>query len=270
MKIWKNTKTLDEYLDNRFKLVDQAEAELAIVGGKPIHFDQFPRLKGIFKCGVGKDNLPYAEASARGVEIRIASSETSEIVFKETANFACHLILEQAYANAGQLDGWVKNPRRFLGDQNLLVIGAGHIGSRVAHVMAPLFNVEKFDAITHQPKALEAMIRRADFVSLHIPLMPSTTGFIDEEKLSWMKTGAVLVNTARGPVVDENALLSEIASGRLRATFDVFWQEPYTGPLREYHPSQFKMSPHLASTCSSFLTGLTADLVEFGRSLKLC
>ncbi len=269
MKIWKNTKTIDDQLDGRFELVDPADAEMAIVGGKPINLVDFPRLKGVFKCGIGKDNLPFDEAAERGVEIRIASSETAEIVYKETANFACHLIMEMAYSQAGDLTNWSKLPRRFLGDQKLLVIGAGHIGSRVVQIMTPLINVEKYDVTTHQSSDLEPMMRRADYISLHLPLLQSTKGFMDAEKLRWMKDGAGVINTARGPVVSEEALLGEISSGRLRASFDVFWQEPYEGPLRPYHPRRFKMSPHVASTCGSFLNGLLKDLLAFGDSLKL-
>ena len=93
--------------------------------------------------------------------------------------------------------------------------------------------------------------------------MPIQKQFLNTEKLGWMRDGAALVNTARGPVVDEKALLSEIDSGRLRAAFDVFWQEPYEGPLRAFHPDRFLMSPHVASTCEDFLKGLAGDLNVF-------
>lgn len=270
MRIWKNTKTLDDHLDDRFAVVDAAEAEIAVVGGKPIDLGDFPKLRGIFKCGIGKDNLPFSQASERDVKIRIASPETAEIVFAETANFACHLIMSMAYAEVGQLDAWRKTPRRFLGEQRLLIVGAGHIGSRVAAVMSPLFQVNTYDVTTHQPADLQPMMNQADLVSLHIPLSAATRGFIDADKLSWMPTGAALINTARGPIVDEKALLEEISCGRLRAAFDVFWQEPYHGPLRAFHPQRFRMSPHVASTCTAFLEGLLADLLNFGKSLNLC
>ena len=270
MRIWKNTKTLDDHLDESFALVDPAEANIAVVGGKPINLGDFPKLRGIFKCGIGKDNLPFAEAAERGIKISIASPKTSEIVFAETGNFACHLILTMAYAEVGGIDTWSKTPREFLGAKRLLVIGGGNIGSRVASIMEPLFDVSVYDVTTHQSSDLRPMMERADLVSLHIPLTSTTRGFIDAEKLSWMPSGAALINTARGPIVEEVALLEEISSGRLRAAFDVFWEEPYVGPLRKFHPDRFLMSPHVASTCTAFLEGLTADLQEFGKSLSLC
>lgn len=83
-----------------------------------------------------------------------------------------------------------------------------------------------------------------------------------------MKDGAAVVNTARGPIVDEDALYSELRGGRLRAAFDVFWQEPYNGKLAALHPEPFFMTPHVASTCEEFLEGLAEDFEEFLKRLS--
>mgnify|MGYP001240916474 FL=1 len=99
------------------------------------------------------------------------------------------------------------------------------------------------------------MIQQADCITIHIPKSDENISFIDAEKLSWMKNNSVLVNTARGAIVDEDALYYEIKSGRLCAAFDVYWQEPYTGKLKEFYTDHFYMTPHVASTCSSFLKG---------------
>ena len=90
---------------------------------------------------------------------------------------------------------------------------------------------------------LPGLMKQADVISLHIPLIDSTKAFIDAEKLGWVKDGAALVNTARGPVVEEDALFKEIQAGRLRAAFDVFWEEPYERKLKQFHPNDFLMSP---------------------------
>ena len=68
------------------------------------------------------------------------------------------------------------------------------------------------------------------------------------------------------PVVDENALFEEIQAGRLRAAFDVFWEEPYQGKLKHFHPHGFLMSPHVSSNCENFLTGLAEDFRSYLRS----
>ena len=75
-----------------------------------------------------------------------------------------------------------------------------------------------------------------------------------------MKDGAVLINTARGATVDEDALFKEIEAFRLRAAFDVYWQEPYQGKLKQFHPDRIYMTPHVASTCSGFIEGCRNDL----------
>ena len=103
-------------------------------------------------------------------------------------------------------------------------------------------------------------MQAADCVSIHIPKSPENISFIDKEKLSWMKDGSVLINTARGEIVDEDALFREVESNRLSAAFDVYWQEPYRGKLQGFHPESFYMTPHIASTCHEFLSGCKSDL----------
>ena len=83
-----------------------------------------------------------------------------------------------------------------------------------------------------------------------------------------MKDNAILINTARGTIVDEDALYHELSAGRLRAAFDVFWQEPYNGKLMEYYPARFFMMPHVASTCSGFLAGCRKGLDELTQELS--
>jgi lactate dehydrogenase-like 2-hydroxyacid dehydrogenase len=91
---------------------------------------------------------------------------------------------------------------------------------------------------------------------------------MDKEKLSWMKSGAVLINTARGAIVNEDAIYAEFKINRLRAAFDVYWQEPYTGKLKEFYPERFFMTPHVASTCKEFLIGCRKNLDQLISDIK--
>ena len=75
-----------------------------------------------------------------------------------------------------------------------------------------------------------------------------------------MKNNAVLINTARGSVVDENALYDELRNRRIKAAFDVYWDEPYNGKLKELYPEFFYMTPHVASTCKDFIIGCREGL----------
>ena len=268
MNIWKNTETLDGYIPEISFTADKTVAELALVGGKTIGINEFPRLKGIFKTGVGRDNVPEVEARERGILCAFPSAGTCKIIYEETANFACHLILQCLYAEVGDFGTWTKKDRPMLTGRELLLLGLGNIGSRVAARMKHFLKVTVFDTLSHHPEELEPFMRRADCVSLHIPLTAATRGFIDATKLSWLKDGAALVNTSRGAIVAEEALHSELSSGRLRAAFDVFWQEPYRGRLQELPASRFLVSPHVASTCREFLAGTAQDFRAFVAELE--
>ncbi len=265
--IFQATNTLDGYLPPLDFTSSPADAEILLVGGKKFSLSDFPKLRGIFKTGVGTDNLPFEEAKERGVEIRLPSPETCDTIYEETAAFACHLILSGLYAGAGDWGKWKKVDRPMTLHRNLLVLGTGKIGGRVAKKMEHLVNVTTFDAASDSPESLEPLIREADCISLHIPLTRETTGYFAKQRLSWMKDGAVLVNTARGPIVDEEALYDELASGRLRAAFDVFWKEPYEGRLSELPPDRFIKTPHIASTCREWLRGCAADFLGFVQDL---
>jgi phosphoglycerate dehydrogenase-like enzyme len=266
MKFWKNTSTLDKLLPDLLETVDAAEAEVAIIGGKKIDLASMPKLKAIFKCGVGTDNIPFDAAAARNVEIWMPSDDTKRYIFEETANFAVYLVFRMLFNEIGEVDGWKKQSRGFLGNKKVLVLGQGNIGSHVTRKLKPSVEVLTFDAAENSMDDLPGLIKQSDVITLHVPLMDSTNGFIDAQKLGWMKDGAALVNTARGPVVDEDSLLEEIQSGRLRAAFDVFWEEPYEGKLRHFHPDSFLMSPHVSSNCENFLTGLAQDLRNYLKS----
>jgi phosphoglycerate dehydrogenase-like enzyme len=268
MPIWSNTKTLDGYIPELTFTPDKATADVALVGGKAIDLQEFPCLRGIFKTGVGRDNVPEEEARSRGVVCAFPSAETCGIIYEETANFACNLIFKCLYADVGDFAAWKKLDRPALSTRHLLVIGAGKIGGRVAAKMRPFLKVSTYDALTNKPEALEPLVHMADCISLHIPLTSETRNFFDARKLSWMKTGASLVNTARGPVVEEDALFDELSKGRLRAAFDVFWEEPYKGKLTKLPADRFIVSPHLASTCREFLTATAEDFRMFLQGLK--
>ena len=267
MNIWSNTKTLDGYISDIPLTPDKAIAEIALVGGKAIDLAEFPKLRGIFKTGVGRDNVPEEAARARGIRCEFPSAQTCEIIYEETANFACSLIFKCLYAEVGDFAKWQKLDRPALATKKLLLVGAGKIGSRVEARMKPFLQVTTFDALTNKPEELEPLIRQADCISLHIPLTASTKNCFDTNKLGWMKSGAALVNTARGGVVDEDALNVELSSGRLRAAFDVFWQEPYTGILLQLPPERFIVTPHIASTCREFISATADDFRKFISSL---
>ena len=130
MKIYKSTQTIDNYLnfDGYIFTQNKAEAEVMIIGGKPIDLDEFPSLKGIFKTGVGVDNLPFEEAKNRGIEIQLPSDKTRDIIYQETASFALYSILKFVYRDTGTFSTWQKSNRKSLQAYEVLVMGTGNRG----------------------------------------------------------------------------------------------------------------------------------------------
>lgn len=263
MLIYKNTSTLDNYLSSLQYTENKEKAEIMLVGGKQFDLDEFPQLRGVFKTGVGTDNLPFSKAEQKGVKIGLPSENTREIIYEETAAFSCHLILAGLYTNVSNWENWTKFSRKQLAKQRLLVIGAGRIGKRVMNKMDLFMIVDSFDITINKPEMLEPKLREADCVSIHVPLTADTRNLLNIERLSWLKDGALVVNTARGPIIDEEALYQECAKNRLRAAIDVFWEEPYSGHLNNLSSDRFIRTPHIASTCKDFLYSTAKDFMSF-------
>ena len=262
MKIWKNTSTLNGFDDGLDFTQSKLDADIVLLGSKPIEINDFSNLKGIFRAGIGKDNVPEKAAEKKGIVVRYPSDKIINIIFNETASFTCSLIFRMLYKNIGTISPWIKEPRRQLSQKTLLVIGVGKIGSQVAQLMKQFLNVKTFDILHNEESELKPLMQQADCITIHIPKSDENISFIDAEKLSWMKNNSVLVNTARGGIVDENALYNELNSKRLKAAFDVYWKEPYDGILKQFYPEQFFMTPHVASTCREYLLGCRTSLEE--------
>lgn len=267
LTVYKATSTLDDFLSSVELTDNHLEAEVILVGGKKIDLSKFPKLKGIFKCGVGTDNLPFDAAKENGILIQLPSEKTRYTIFEETSNFACHLIMQGMYSGIGSWDKWYKAQRNMLSTKKLLVIGSGNIGGRVASKMSSFMLVTTYDTEKNHLDELPALIEQADCISLHIPLTDKTKGFFDTEKIRLMKKGAILVNTARGPIVKEECLYEALKKQHIKAIFDVFWEEPYLGKLMEFAPDRFIVSPHVASTCKEFVEGCANDFLKFLKSL---
>lgn len=221
-----------------------------------------PHLRAIFRCGVGTDNIPFSRCEQRGIHVRLPSRQTQQVIFEETAGYAVHLVLKALFDGQGDVDDWSKTDRPALEKRRVLVLGQGNIGRLVSAKLGQLVRVTSWDPMLNDISELAELIGQADVVTLHMPLNEATTAWFDASKLGLMKDGAALVNTARGAIVHEADLYREVSSGRLRAFFDVFWQEPYEGPLRKLRPEQFFMSPHIASHSLDFINGLADDLNE--------
>ncbi len=194
--------------------------------------DAAPRLRAIANYAVGYDNIDVEAAAARG----IAVGNTPDVLTDATADLAFALLLAAARrlpAAAASIPAgeWVTwEPAAFLGfdvhGATLGIVGRGRIGDAVARRAAG-FDMEVLVHSRSSGLALEELLERSDFVSLHCPLTPETRHLIDAAALARMKPTAILINTARGPIVDAAALTAALHAGTIAgAGLDVTDPEP--------------------------------------------
>lgn len=271
------------------ELLERAQGKVAIVS----HLvDKFPEemlaqigVKLIANVAVGFDNIDLAAATRRGILV----TNTPDVLTDTTADFAFALLMAaarrvveaHAFVHSGKWDRWTIDMLvgRDIHHRTLGIFGMGRIGQAMArrgqgfsmrvlyHDAAPAH----FDA---EFASKEQVLRESDFVSLHVPLRSETHHYIAERELALMKPSAILVNTARGPVVDEAALARALRNGTIAgAGIDVFEREPVV------HPdllacSNAVLAPHIASASVDTRRGMSMiaaeNVIEFlaGRRPK--
>ena len=203
-----------------------------------------PRLRVVSQMAVGVDNVDLRACTVRGIPV----GRTPGTLHETTADLAFALLLAAA-RRVAEADRWVRrghwriawHPRSFLGQEvhraTLGIVGFGQIGQEVAKRARGFDMTVLYTARNRRPEAearfgarhtdLDTLLREADFVSLHVPLTPETRHLIGERELRLMKPGAVLVNVARGPVVDQRALYRALKEGWIAAAgLDVTDPEP--------------------------------------------
>lgn len=224
------------------------------------------RLRVVGRLGVGLDNIDVAACKARGVEVIPATGANSQAVAEYVVGTAMVLLRGQYGATARVIAGdWPRSglsAGRELAGKTLGLIGCGQIGRRTAALAHALgMTVIGYDpAIAPEDAALaragvrlrslDEVLRDSDVVSLHVPLDGQTRGLLNRERLSSMKRGAIVIDTARGGILDERALAELLAGGHLGgAAIDVFAEEPLAAgsafaPLRE--ATNLILTPHVA------------------------
>jgi D-3-phosphoglycerate dehydrogenase len=255
-----------------------ADADALIVQWAPVDdaaLAAMPRLRFISRLGIGYDMIDVAAASARGVAV----ANTPDYCVEEVVSHALALVLactrgvvaadRQVRAGAWAVSE-LAPPVRRPSQVTLGVLGLGRIGSLVAEGARAL----GFRVIGHDPAhparsvPFDELLAGSDVLTLHLPLTPGTRHLIDAAALARLRPGAIVVNTGRGPVVDEAALADALHSGRLGgAALDVYEREPLPldSPLRAL-PGVI-LSPHAAWYSPQALTDLprlaTQQVIEF-------
>ncbi|MBI2415426.1 MAG: D-glycerate dehydrogenase [Candidatus Kerfeldbacteria bacterium] len=223
-----------------------------------------PKLKLIANFGAGYNNIDVTAATKRGVLI----SNTPDVLTDTTAELAITLLLAVArrvvwadqQMRTGRYPGW--GPLQYLGHgvsgKTLGIIGLGRIGSRVAEIAHHGFGMHILYYTKHKERDVEkslgakkvpltSLLRRSDFVTLHVPLTRETTHLISQPQLAQMKSTAFLINTSRGPVVNEAAVVQAVRQQRIAgAGFDVYEHEPRLTPGLAALPNVVLL-PHIGS-----------------------
>lgn len=250
-----------------------AAADFAIAGDMPLTAEllaQAPGLKAVHKWGVGIDNFDLAAAARHQVRIFRTTGSNARPVAETALGLMLALLRQIADGDRSvRAGGWGKAdlaPRSFmLSGRTVGLVGLGAIGGQLATLLqgfgcrllyakpSPLPAARaRALKLTHLP--LDELLAASDLVSLHCPLTPATRGLIDAAALARMKPGALLINTARGGLVDEAALLAALEAGRLGgAGLDVFAEEP----LPPGHPlagaPNVVLTPHIAALAADNL-----------------
>jgi glyoxylate reductase len=222
-----------------------------------------PQLRSVSNIAVGFDNIDVDACTRRNVAV----SNTPGVLDETTADFAWTLLMAvarrliegDALARSGEWKGW--NLDQLCGadvwGKTLGILGFGRIGRAVARRAAGFGMRVVYNDAVRAPRQIEdearaeygerdAVLREADFLSLHVPLLPATRGLIGPRELALMKPTAFLINTSRGPVVQEAALIAALEKRQIAgAALDVYEQEPHIGHglLRP----NVVLAPHLAS-----------------------
>ncbi len=268
------------------RAVRQSDVLISMVGDEidARFLDAAPRLKLVANCGVGFNNIDLAEVTGRG----ILATNTPGVVTEPTAECAMALLLAvsrrvteaDSYIRTGKWKGWTPTllEGRGLNGRVLGIIGLGRIGCAVAR-MARAFamkvrywsrnrkgpETEKETGVSY--RAFYRLLRESDFLSVHLALNEETRHLIGAAEFARMKKGAVIINTARGPILDEKALVEALRSGQIGgAGLDVFEQEPDPHP-RLLRMKNVVMMPHLGTN-----TDLGRDAVSrrVERNVKAC
>jgi len=229
--------------------------------------DLAPDLRLVANYGVGYDMVDVAACRERGISVTNTPGVLDAAVADMTLALilACrrHLVGSDRFVREGRWRrGWARPELlgRDLAGSTLGLVGMGRIGSEVAR-RAEAFGMRVGHHRRSDGIPLEELLRSSDVVSLHVPLSMETRDLLSRERLALLQDGATLINTARGAIVDEEALVDELVSGRISAGLDVFADEPRV-PERLLGLPNVVLTPHIASATAETRAAMTRVLVD--------
>lgn len=234
--------------------------------------DACPDLQVIARCGVGLDNVDVAEATKRGIKVINAPGSNSSTVAEHALTLMLMCIRNTWNSVERVKDGDWNWRNEYSGDElrgkTLGILGMGNIGQRVAK-LADAFGMkviywDKFPVQSeYESCSMEDVLKQADVVTVHVPLLEETKHLVGKEQLNLMKPNAWLINTARGPIIDEEALLEALDNEKISGfASDVLAVEPPDSdqPLLK-HPKTL-ITPHTASLTATTYRNMCVSTVQ--------
>ena len=274
---WRDGDTVsDDRLRSLFYEADAAITRLFRVGADDI--ERCRNLKVIARHGVGVDMVDCRAATAHGIPVLYTPGANSRSVAEHTIALIMALARQIGPAWQAVLGGRFDQRTSFegieLAGKTLGLIGLGQVGRRVAEIAAqglkmdvcgydPLLEKDSYEGSASIEDSLEAVLRRADFLSLHVPLSPQTKHMLREKHLRQLKPGCRIVNTSRGGVVDEAALVRALESGEIAgAALDVFETEPLPAGHPLCSAPNTLLTPHIAGATREALDNMARDAAQ--------
>jgi glyoxylate reductase len=249
------------------------DVEGLIVANELVPLQLLPRLRVIANFGVGYDRIDVAACATKDVAVtntpRVLDAATADLAFALIMAVRREIVVADRFVrSAGWSGSWSEGGlAEELSGSTLGIVGLGRIGSAVAR-RARGFDLRvlytqrrRTGSELGEFRELDALLAEADLVSLHVPLTPETEGLIDARRLALLRDGAVLVNTARGEIVDEQALVAELASARISAGLDVFAHEPAV-PAELLELPNVVLTPHIGSATRQTREAMTRLVVD--------
>ena len=251
----------------------RADVEGLVLANEPVPLELLPSLRIVANYGVGFDRVDVAACVAQGVVVTntpgVLDDATADLAFALLLATRRHVVEGDRFVRAGEWTGsWSEGAlAEEVAGSTLGIVGLGRIGSAVAR-RAHGFSIRvlytqrrRVETGLAEYRELEDLFRESDLVSIHAPLTPDTAGLVDARLLSFLRDGACLVNTARGEIVDEDALVAELVSGRIRAGLDVFAHEPDV-PAELLGLPNVVLTPHLGSATRQTRERMTRLVVD--------
>ena len=240
--------------------------------------ERCPRLKVIAKHGVGVDNIDCDAATARGIPVVFTPKANANSVAEHTVGLMLALARNVVPASVALREGRFADRSQFIGvelaGRTMGIVGLGRIGSRVAEIAAtglamqvcgydPYVAPGAYSGPAERLASLDELLAAADFLTFHVGLTAETRHLLDDRRLARLKPGCRVLNTSRGAVIDERALIRALEEGRISgAALDVFEEEPIAADHPLCRAPNVLLTPHIASSSRESMDRMATDCAQ--------